>query len=371
MIPFKYGMIVDQNFFCGREDIIKMMDEFFISSQNVVVHGERRMGKSSLIVEVIRRNKKLNCVFIDLLGVRTEEDVYRRMAKSLLEYYASNRSILDILIKGLSNVKLQIGIDPVTQLPSLSIDTNARFEENSLELILRTIEAINKKDKVVIVLDEFQDIRKINNSYEVLSKLRGKIQHLTDITFVYAGSVRSEMLYIFSDSKSPFFKSAMPVLVEKLDEKVFIKFIKQRFKKGNRKLTKELIELIFESTENVTGDIQQLCEALWIISSYGDTIGVESFNDALDRIFSHEVIAYEKIICNLTGFQQKVLINIAEIGGNEIYSKRFLENGGFTGNSAVTKAVDKLVKTELLFQPLKEYKFVNPFFKMWLRKKFL
>ena len=39
--------------------------------------------------------------------------------------------------------------------------------------------------------------------------------------------------------------------------------------------------------------------------------------------------------------------------------------------SFVTKAIDKLVKTELLFQPLKEYKFVNPFFKMWLRKKFL
>ena len=370
MIPFKYGSIVKNDFFCGREGLIKRADELFVSSQNVVFYGERRMGKTSLIVETIRRNKKLNGIFIDFMGIKSEDDVYKRMVKSLLSYNYK-KSIFDILVKGFSSLRPQLGIDPITQMPILSIDSKIKFEDNSLDTILKTITAINKKEKVVIVLDEFQEIMKINNSYEILSKLRGRIQHLTDITFVYAGSIRHQMELIFSDNKSPFFKSAIPILVEKLDEKVFSNFIIKRFKKGKRKLNKELVSKVFKTTGQISGDVQQLCEAIWSTTSYGDELMSESLTDALELIFSHERMNYERIYSELTEFQSRVLLAIAKYGGKAIYSNSFLSDGGFTNSSSVKKSIEKLIKIEVLFHSDKEYRFINPFLKKWLLKRFI
>ncbi len=370
MIPFKYGLIVGKECFCGREELVKIVDELFISSQNVVVHGERRMGKSSLIAEVIRQNKKLKGIFVDFSMVKSESDVYQRLAKSVFSY-DYKQSILKILVSGLSNLRPQLGIDPITQLPTVSIDTKMKYEDGSLEQILRTIEAINAKEKVVVVLDEFQDITKLKDSNVILAKLRAKIQFMTDVTFVYAGSVRNEMSYVFSSSNSPFFKSAFPITVESLQRDVFEKFLVAKFKKGKRVLSKELIDQIFSITQNITGDVQQLCEAIWTVSSYSDKLDINCLSDALNIIYAHEQSAYDRVIFDLTEFQTKVLVNVANIGGCEISSNAFLEEGGFTNPSSVKRAIDKLVKIEVLFRPLKEYKFVNPFFRMWLRKQFL
>ena len=49
MNPFKYGCVVDGEFFCPRPELERQLRAFAESGQNVVVQGERRMGKTSLI----------------------------------------------------------------------------------------------------------------------------------------------------------------------------------------------------------------------------------------------------------------------------------------------------------------------------------
>ena len=67
MIPFMYGTVVTKYFFCGREEVKVHMNELLLSSQNIVLHGERRIGKSSLVVEVLRRQKALTGIYVDLM----------------------------------------------------------------------------------------------------------------------------------------------------------------------------------------------------------------------------------------------------------------------------------------------------------------
>ena len=45
MIPFKYGSVVSGKDFCGRKDYIKELSKFVVSSQNVLIQGERRIEK--------------------------------------------------------------------------------------------------------------------------------------------------------------------------------------------------------------------------------------------------------------------------------------------------------------------------------------
>lgn len=47
--PFEYGCVVKGDFFCPRPDIESTLKRYMELGQNVVVVGERRMGKTSLI----------------------------------------------------------------------------------------------------------------------------------------------------------------------------------------------------------------------------------------------------------------------------------------------------------------------------------
>ena len=45
MNPFRYGCVVDGEFFCPRPELERQFQAFAESGQNVVIQGERRMGK--------------------------------------------------------------------------------------------------------------------------------------------------------------------------------------------------------------------------------------------------------------------------------------------------------------------------------------
>jgi len=45
MKPFKYGCVVGADFFCPRPQLQKRLTEYVKDGQNVVLVGERRMGK--------------------------------------------------------------------------------------------------------------------------------------------------------------------------------------------------------------------------------------------------------------------------------------------------------------------------------------
>lgn len=49
MNPFRHGCVVDGEYFCPRPELERQLRSFAESGQNVVVHGELRMDKTSLI----------------------------------------------------------------------------------------------------------------------------------------------------------------------------------------------------------------------------------------------------------------------------------------------------------------------------------
>ncbi len=250
------------------------------------------------------------------------------------------------------------------------IDSKTKIEDNSIDAIFNSIVEINKKQKVVVFIDEFQDVLKLKEYRLILAVLRSKIQYLSDISFVYAGSIRNQMEHIFADNDSPFFKSAIPITLGPIKQDLLVEFIQKRFNIGKRSISEDIIKEIFSITDMVTGDIQQFCEAIWSTSSYRDEIKNNSFRKAIELIFSHENMVYERIFGELTNFQLKVLKAVAKHGGIEIYSNNFFEKNGFTNASSVKRSIDKLVKIKILFSYKKEYKFANPFFKLWLLKNY-
>ena len=69
-----------------------------------------------------------------------------------------------------------LAIDPRDGSTTISVDTRAAAEPDSLDAVMSTLEKIAADGKTCIVFDEFQDILKLDNANGILAQMRSTIQ---------------------------------------------------------------------------------------------------------------------------------------------------------------------------------------------------
>jgi len=369
MNPFRYGQVVKGSDFCKRPDLVKALSANIQRGQNVFIQGERRTGKTSLIFETVRRLPKYRLVWVDLLATKTATDFLKRIITAVMAIEKS-AGIFEKTLRQLSHLRPVVSADPITGLPTLSIDAAVELAPDSIPAILDLIESRHSiRRPLVVVFDEFQDISNLKDSTETLAQLRSKIQFQSDIPYVFAGSVRNRMDSIFDNPDSPFFKSAIPLQVGPLGRKVFGKFIEDRFSRGGRTPSRAALDSLFDLCFDIPGDVQHLCSALWDTTTKGDKISADCIPRALELIFSQESKGYETVLTIVSGQQLKLLSALARLGGSAPMSSVFLKNSGIAQASSIQRALKRLTDLRIVFQHEGEYRFVNPFFRAWLLYK--
>ncbi|NIM16475.1 MAG: hypothetical protein GTO45_31060 [Candidatus Aminicenantes bacterium] len=365
MNPFKYGQVVFDEDFCPRPKLEKALKSHISSAQNVLLEGERRIGKTSLIYEIIRKMNKLRLLYIDILEVKTVDDFCRRIIKAIVSMEQKS-GLIEKLFKSLAYLKPVMGIDPLTGTPTLSLDAAVRLKPDSIEGLMDLIHSAYKRKKLVVVFDEFQDILNVKEAPAALAILRSKIQFHTDIPYIFAESVRNRIDDIFNNPGSPFFKSAITIDVGSLDREIFGDFLQKKFLIGKRRVPQSLLDRIFEIAQDNPGDIQQLCGAVWEVTSYGNDIKDDIIPSALELVYSREYKGYEAALSQLTGQQLRCLIGLANLGGKSPLSSGFIKVTGINQPASIKRALNRLVQLKIIYKYQKEYKFINPFFRSWL-----
>ena len=345
--------------------MLKNIIGYIQSSQNMVVLGERRVGKSSAVNEAISKCKIERLLYVDLLGIKSIDGLCKRILRAIV-VLEQETGWFDKIIKTLSYLRPTISVDPLTSLPTVSFDASFEMKANSIPEVLTVIESLEKKRRLVVVFDEFQDILKLEDSHEALALMRSKIQFQGDIPYIFVGSIRHEMDKIFTHHDSPFFKSAIPLTVNTLPYGEFSRFLKKKFATGLRRINDDVLEKVFKIADNIPGDIQQLCEALWEVTSEKEIISLDKLKNAIELIFAREQKSYENYVGILTNIQVRCLMAIAKEGGKSVFSVSFMKAAGFNNPSSVRRAIIRLVKLNILFESSGEYRFINPFFRAWL-----
>lgn len=365
MNPFKYGRVVSAEDFCPRLKLMGELAAFIKSGQNVVLQGERRIGKTSLICETVKNIKRRRMLYVDLLEIKTTDDLCRRIIRALISL-EQQAGLLEKIFKSLAQLRPTISFDSLTGQPSVSLDAAIKLRPDSIDGLLDLLVQSHKKKSLVVVFDEFQDVLNLPDSKETLAILRSKIQFHKSIPYIFAGSVRNKMVEIFTDSDSAFFKSAIPMEIGPLETKIFLQFLVKKFASGKRTLENGVLEKVVEIAENVPGDVQELCGALWENSSYKGKIFNTDIAAALELIYSREAKGYETQLVQLTGQQLKCLVGLARMSGKNTMSSAFVQSIGFSLPASVSKALNRMVQLKIIYRHQGEYKFVNPFFKSWL-----
>ena len=174
------------------------------------------------------------------------------------------------------------------------------------------------------------------------------------------------MWRIFNDTKSPFFKSAAAYDVGEIDVGDFSDFIVSRFEKGRRRISSATARVIIETASGVSGDVQELCAALWDVTDTGREVAEADIPAALDVVFMRERKGFEKAVSVLTPVQVRVLQGLAERPNAKVFGSEFLKRVGIANTGAVSKAVKRLEDHDLVHATDDGYRFGDSFFRQWI-----
>ncbi|QYY36173.1 hypothetical protein [Ruficoccus sp. ZRK36] len=359
--PFRYGKLVQKKDFCARPEV-RMLREYLRSGQNVVLYGERRIGKTSLVEEAVRGLKGYRSLFIDIYEVQSLHSLSQRIASAVAR--RGNMTLVQRFIKAVSSLRPTLTLNQ-DGAPVIGLDAQALTGPTDLEPLVDFLCTDFSSEKCVVVFDEFQSVLNLPDSREVQAILRSKIQQQAG-AFVFLGSIRQEMRLLFTGHDSPFKDSAVLMEIGYLPWESFQVFLNKRFAETGYKVDEAVWPEIFSVTKGHPNETQKLCSALWMAHLDSKSITLESLREGYELIFSMQRAQFERDWGALTGKQQQVLRAVAEIGGAHVTSAQFLRTSGITHAPTVRRCVDRLNDLDILIARDSEQCFTDPFFRLWL-----
>lgn len=366
--PFVFGKAAEGVHFTDRKQDALRLSANLSHGINTVLISPRRWGKTSLVKKVIEdvSSDEIKVVFIDIFHCKSAYDFLRTFATAVIKQTSSRMDEWISYAKGfLSNIspKFSFGTDPMNDF-SLSFEWNesADTEEAILALPERICE--KKHIRMVICLDEFQQIAEFPDSLTFQKKLRSVWQHQQAVNYCMFGSKRHLMEKIFNDKSMPFYKFGDMMFLQKIPASEWIPFISGKFEETGKHIREEQAERICIYTENLSSYVQHLSWIVWYIS--GAEVTDQNIEDALDDLLEQNKVFFQREVEQLTEYQFNFLRAMADgittgLGRQEVLKEYRLES-----TSHIQSIKKALIKKGLIYEEGDSLVFDDPLFKRWI-----
>jgi AAA+ ATPase superfamily predicted ATPase len=355
--PFKFGSVVDGPYFTDREDELERIASYINGENHLILISPRRFGKTSLIRKIVNESKR-NYIFLDIQIVLSVDDFAAQLLKRIYRIYPIEK--LKSYIKSFRIMPV-VNINPVTGEAEISFKPGS-MERTPLEDVLNLIEKLGTgKKKILVVLDEFQDIFRIESMLDRF--LRSVMQNQRHINYIFMGSSESMMREIFEKKSSPFYRFGTLMTLGKIGKDKFSLFLEEKFDEITDE-SKKLSEEILGITESHPYYTQQLASTVWellVRSGVSNSI-VESAANEIVRSHDND---YERLWNNFNR-TDKMVLNGMSASDISPLSDEFSRLFGTGASSTVFSSVQRLTHKGLLLKEGSVYKIDDPFFRRWI-----
>ena len=234
-----------------------------------------------------------------------------------------------------------------------------------VEDVLNLIERVNdKKKKLIIVFDEFQEIKNIGK--ELDRQVRSTIQHHQNINYVFLGSQESLMRDIFEKKKSPFYHFGYLLPLDKIPQQEFMEYLSAGLESVALK-SEEIAKEILEITKSHPYYTQQLAFTVW--ESLNNTGKMKNpVEEAVDEIIRHHDMDYERLWNTINRTDMKILIgmSLSEITPlSSEFAKKYFRGA----SSTIFSSLKRLAQNGLVIKTEFGYEIDDPFFKRWVKRR--
>lgn len=371
--PFQYGTLVDKENFVNRVEERKQLKELLGSGINVMLISPRRWGKSSLVKvamdELVQENKDIRVCYIDAFSIKTEAEFYQTFAKEVIATSAST------LEKRLEDIKHFLkGISPSITLKSDSTDSmsfDLKFDlvDRDIMEVLELPEkiAVAKGLRIVVCIDEFQQLAQLSGYKDMEGKMRSVWQKQHSVSYCFYGSKRHMMMDIFNNSSNPFYRFGQVLFLQKIKKEEWIPFIVNSFRKTGKSISEEQADKLCEIVKCHSWYLQQLCYFVW--SGTSDTVTDDTIEVRTQQLIDTNMPMFMNDTENLTSAQTNMLRAVAD-GEYRFNSQPVVRKYELGSAQTITRNKRMLSEKDFIEKEGNRYVFSDPIFELWFKREY-
>ena len=367
MNPFTIREYQGRSFFCDREQETKSIFNAINNGRDITLVSLRKMGKTGLIMhsfEELKKKKTFETIYLDIYHTENLKGMINQLATSLFRLKKPFGKKMEEFLHAFRYIRPVISIDRLTGLPSVSFSiADEKEARNTLEELFEMLRERSKKNSIVIAIDEFQQIGNYPEK-NVEALLRGMIQTLGNVRFIFSGSNKTILTRMFGNASQPFYQSTEMMYLAEIDQETYEKFIKTQFTKNSRQIEDGIITELLRWCRCHTWYVQYFCNKLFETENQ---VNKENYKNTQREILMGIEPFYLELRNILTHHQWQLLKAIARVdGANMITSGSFIKRNALTNASTIKRGVDSLLQKEMIYQKNESYYVYDIFFSRWL-----
>lgn len=375
---FPLKLALGEQFFNRKEETALLVRNIDMTRHTVLI-SPRRYGKSSLVNHVVA-GTGLPFASMNFFLVYDDLAVTKRLLAGISTVVSE---IMPLTQQALQNLQRYFSGFKLSITP-ISFSIEASFNAGKIDAVDVVYDALNalaklakdQNQKVILFMDEFQDIQNAENAQAIQGAIRHVAQEAEYVVCLFSGSNRKLLLQIFDDKTKPLYMLCDKLFLDRMFASEHSLYIQAAAREHwGASLDEPTLLRIFTLTEMHPFYINMLCHELWKAEAPPQ---VPKVVNAWSACLEMEQRRIDAEISSLTLNQQKVLSHFARTPTIEVTSRETLHSVQLSSSSllaALKNLMDKdmvyTVKHEdpLLSQLKKgEYRVLDPLLSYSLRK---
>ena len=334
--PFVFGRAAEGTYFTDRVEDARRLSANLTHGINTILISPRRWGKTSLVKKVINETDRpdIKFVFIDIFDCKSEYDFYHLFANEIVKQ-TSSKSPKDHTEK------------EILQLPQKI--------------------AQKKNIRLVVCLDEFQQVADFTDSITFQKKLRSVWQHQQEVTYCMFGSKKHLMENIFNEKSMPFYKFGDMMFLKKIPTEEWLPYICDKFRETGKTISEEQVTKICELTENLSSYVQHLAWIVWYKSD--KVVRNKDIEDAVNDLLEQNKVFFQREVEQLSEFQLNFLKALANGVSSGFSRKEIIKKYRLESSANVQSVKKSLVKKGIIDVDEQTVTFDDSIFKLWMQRK--
>jgi hypothetical protein len=368
--PFHYGTPVEGDQFVGRKNEVQAVVNRARDHVSVVLLSPRRYGKTSVLLKSEAELAPANAaiIHVNVLRCRDEAAFAGALAAGAFRmaggHWHRTRQALPEFLRRL-RLRPKVSLDEVGR-PEFSFEPGlgGRDVDTVVSDVFRLLAEEASRRPAALVLDEFQAVVDLDVALPAMFK--GLVDEHPSVSLVTAGSKQHLMQQLFIDRNAPLFNTAERIALGPIPDDEMIAYLCRRTLAAGRTMTEGTASLVVATAGPVPDDIQHLAYEAFESADKTEVTCADVESGMATSVGRREHL-YSSVYELLAPGQRHVLRELALEPTSSPSSGEFVRRTRLANASSVKRALDALIRAELVVDHGGRKQLADPFLAAWLR----
>ena len=380
MMPLNIPKDIDKYFYNRKNDINKISYQINgvyenLSSQ-LLITGQRGVGKTFLLKKILNDQKKdILTVYLDISEIYSqnrgninESIVLKELMDKLLNLISGDDVLFEKILKLFSQLKINdislYDSKSISKIPIPKIKENyQKLSKFVMELSQNIVDMSSEIRGIVIVVDEFQQLKHVENPDALFWLFRSYIQKQSNVCYIFTGSVSktADVIQMINGPMGAFGGRMIQIDIAPFSKEETFNYIAE--KSDNIQFSEDGFERFYKCTKGIPAYINSFCNVLNSGKVYDSNMVKEAFLMQMDQI----VIIWLYVWGNLNE-SEKDLVKIFVENENSLFLKD-IQNLAVLSKTTLIKYLDSLSMKGIIKYTQTGYVLNDDMLKTWLKHK--